>query len=134
MTAGYSHTPLTGKLGIKAGSRVLIVTPPAGLDLGALPPGVSVHKRRGSGRYDVVLLFCPNARALRDRFESLIEALEPAGGLWVCWPKKASGVVTDVDSNSIREHGLACGVVDVKVAAIDATWGGLKFVRRLADR
>lgn len=134
MTAGYSGTPLAQKLGIKTGSRVLVVGVPAGLDLGALPDGVTVHRRRGSGSYDVALLFCPDARTLHERFAGLIDAVATDGALWACWPKRASGVVTDLGENAVREQGLDCGVVDVKVAAIDATWSGLKFVRRLADR
>jgi hypothetical protein len=134
MTAGYSGTPLAQKLGITAVSRVLIAAAPDGVDLDPLPLGVTVHRRRGSGHYDVVLLFCPDARRLHDRFAPLIDATATAGALWACWPKKASGVATDLSENGVRKHGLACGLVDVKVAAIDATWSGLKFVRRLADR
>jgi len=134
MTAGYSGTPLPQKLGIKAGSRVLLVTAPADFVLEPMPAAVTVHRRRGIERYDVGLLFCPNTRSLHDRFGPLIGAIEPAGGLWVCWPKKASGVGTDLSENGVREHGLASGLVDVKVAAIDATWAGLKFVRRLSSR
>jgi len=134
MTAGYSGTPLAQKLGITAGTRVMLAGAPAGVVPDPLPLGVTVHRRRGTGPYDVVLLFCPDARRLHDRFTPLIEAVGPAGALWVCWPKKASGVLTDLSENAVRDHGLACGLVDVKVAAIDATWSGLKFVRRLADR
>lgn len=134
MTAGYSGTPLADKLGITVNSRVLLRAAPTGVVLEPLPRGVTVHRRRGSGRYDVVLLFCPDLRALHDRFRPLIELTRPAGALWVCWPKSASGVRTDLSEAGVREHGLACGLVDVKVAAVDATWSGLKFVRRRADR
>ncbi|PZS15948.1 MAG: DUF3052 domain-containing protein [Pseudonocardiales bacterium] len=133
MTAGYSGTPLAQKLGIKVDSRVLVVGAPAGF-APELPAGVSVHRRRGRGRYDVVLLFCRNSRNLHDRFGTLVDAIGPAGAIWVCWAKRASGVSTDLSENGVREHGLACGLVDVKVAAIDEVWSGLKFLRRLADR
>ncbi|MEP7179030.1 MAG: DUF3052 domain-containing protein, partial [Pseudonocardiales bacterium] len=87
MIAGYSGTPLAQKLGIRTGSRLLLVGAPAGFVPEALPDEVTVHRRRGSGRYEVVLLFCPDARRLRDGFARLIDALPTAGALWVCWPK-----------------------------------------------
>jgi hypothetical protein len=134
MTAGYSGTPLAQKLGIKPGSRLLLVGAPIGFVPEPLPNDVTVRRRRGAGQYEVVILFCPDARRLHAGFAALVEAITTAGALWVCWPKKASGVVSDLNENDVRDHGLTCGLVDVKVAAIDATWSGLKFVRRLADR
>jgi hypothetical protein len=134
MTAGYSGTPLARKLGIKAGCRVLLASAPPGFVLDALPDDVTVHRRRSARTYDVVLLFCPDQRVLDEQFAPLTAALTTAGALWACWPKKASGVATDLDGNAVRDHGLATGLVDVKVAAIDEVWSGLKFVRRLADR
>jgi hypothetical protein len=134
MTAGYSGTPLAKKLGIKAGSRVLLAAAPPGFNIDALPEDATVHRRRSVRSYDVVLIFCPDQRALDERFTPLISAVTTTGALWACWPKKASGVATDLDENAVRGHGLATGLVDVKVAAIDETWSGLKFVRRLADR
>ena len=134
MTAGYSGTPLARKLGIKPDSRLLLVGAPAGFVPEPLPDAVTVHRRRGAGQYEVAMLFCPDARRLHDAFARLAGAITTAGALWVCWPKKASGVVTDLNENDVRDHGLDCGLVDVKVAAIDPTWSGLKFVRRLADR
>jgi len=139
MTAavGYSGKPLAGKLGVKDGSRVLLVGAPAGFDLAA-PAGAVVRSRPGRdpGRdpYDVVLAFCPDRAALRRRFAAQLPRLTAAGALWVAWPKRSSGVATDLDENVVRAHGLAAGLVDVKVAAVDATWSGLKFVRRVADR
>jgi hypothetical protein len=130
VTAGYSGTPLPRKLGIKDDSRLLLVAAPAGFSLDA----AVVHTRKGRDPYDVIVLFCPDARALHAKFADLAGALTPAGALWACWPKKASGVPTDLTENAVRDHGLDVGVVDVKVAAIDATWSGLKFVRRLTDR
>lgn len=134
MDAGYSGTPLARKLGIGEGSRVLLVSAPSTLELAALPAGAIVHRRRAGGLYDVVLLFVIERHALEERFEKLTATIVANGAVWVCWPKRASGVVTDLTENVVREHGLLVGLVDVKVAAIDTTWSGLKFVRRLADR
>jgi hypothetical protein len=129
MTAGYSGTPLTAKLGIKPGARVLLDGAPVGFALDA-----PVHRRAGAGPYDVVLLFAPDLARLHDRWPRLTGRLTTAGRLWVCWPKKASGVPTDLTEDGVRGFGLGQGLVDVKVAAIDSTWSGLAFVRRLRDR
>ena len=107
---------------------------PDGIDLADLLPGVSVHTRTTAEEYDVILLFCRDAATMSRRCAQARERITLAGSLWVCWPKKASGVVTDLTETEVRIHGLDCGLVDVKVAAIDSTWSGLKFVRRLADR
>jgi len=127
-------TPLAAKLGIKPGSRLLLVGAPALPALDDLPPGVSRHTRPGREPYDVIVLFCPMTAVLHERFAGLVPRLAVAGALWVGWPKKASGVRTDLTETGWREHGLAHGLVDVKIASIDATWSGLKFVRRLSDR
>jgi len=129
MTAGYSGTPLPRKLGITPTSRVLVVNPPAGFD-----PGAPFHRRPGREPYDVVLLFCRDSAALQQHFGRAAARHTVAGMLWVCWPKRASGIVTDISENVVRDYGLQHGQVDVKVAAIDATWSGLKFVTRLRDR
>ncbi|MDQ1747917.1 MAG: hypothetical protein QOD07_2180 [Frankiaceae bacterium] len=131
---GYSGTPLPRKLGVKPESRVLVVAAPPGFVLDPLPAGALVHTRAGASAYDVVLAFCPDVRRLRARFATSAARLTTAGALWVAWPKRASGVATDIDENVVRDHGLDQGLVDVKVAAIDATWSGLKFVRRVRDR
>ena len=128
MTTGYSGTPLPQKLGIKDGSRVLLDGAPAGFDLG-VPAST-----RAVSTYDVVLLFAPDLARLAKRWPVLHERVTPAGRLWVCWPKKASGVPTDLDDNVVRGFGLEHGRVDVKVCAIDATWSGQAFVVRLKDR
>ena len=131
---GYSGTPLPAKLGIKAGSRVLLDGAPAELPLDPLPDGVRLHRRPGPEPYDVVLLFTPDAARLHGRWPGLVPRLETAGRLWVCWPKKSSGVPTDLTENVVRDYGLEQGLVDVKVCAVDETWSGLAFVRRLKDR
>jgi hypothetical protein len=132
--SGYSGTPLATKLGIRAGSRVLLDGAPVELSLQPLPAGVTVHRRAGREPYDVVLLFAARADRLRGRWPLLVPRLTTAGRLWVCWPKKAGGVPTDLTEGVVRQHGLAAGLVDVKVCAVDPTWSGLAFVRRLADR
>jgi hypothetical protein len=132
--AGYSGTPLHRKLGVKPGSRVLLAAAPPEFALDAIPPEAVVHTRAAGSSYDVVLVFCPDRKRLEQRFEKLAERTTTAGALWVAWPKRASGVGTDLDENVVRDVGLSVGLVDVKVIAIDDTWSGLKFVRRLRDR
>jgi hypothetical protein len=132
MTAG---TPLPRKLGITASTRVLVLAAPDGFQLPDVAGDVALHTRpSGRDDYDVILLFCRDVAALLRRFAPARDRLRTAGALWACWPKKASGVRTDLSETTVREHGIGCGLVDVKVAAIDATWSGLKFVRRRADR
>jgi hypothetical protein len=132
--SGYSGTPLAGKLGIRVGSTVLLDGAPVGFELGDVPGKVLLHRRAGKARYDVALLFCPDLGRLVGRWPVLHEQVTPAGRLWVAWPKRASGITTDIDENLVRAHGLAHGRVDTKVCAIDATWSGLAFVMRLKDR
>jgi hypothetical protein len=133
--AGYSGTPLPRKLGIRAGTRVALISAPEGFAavLGALPDGVRLHTRLG-GRFDVIVAFATRRAALERRLPALRSGLEPAGGLWLAWPKRASGVATDLGDDEIRTIGLATGLVDNKVCAIDETWSGLRFVYRRADR
>ena len=123
--SGYSGTPLPRKLGIKDGGSVLV---------DGAPPGFEIAGAGESGPYDVILGFCPDFATLAEHFEGWREQLAQAGGLWVAWPKKSSGVPTDLTENVVREYGLATGVVDNKVCAIDETWSGLRFVIRIADR
>jgi hypothetical protein len=127
--ASYSGKPLTVKLGIKDSSRVLVTNSPDGFVLDC-----PHHERAGREPYDVVLMFCPSFAELRRGWAKGVERIVVNGALWVAWPKKSSGVSTDLTENLVREHALANGLVDVKVCAIDATWSGLKLVRRLADR
>jgi hypothetical protein len=132
---GYSGTPLPRKLGIKPEARLGLVGAPAGFDevLGELPPGVSV-RRRVQGHFDVIVAFSSQRSELERRLPALKAALDQAGGLWMAWPKRSSGVATDLGEGIVRELGLAIGLVDNKVCAIDETWSGLRFVYRLADR
>jgi hypothetical protein len=132
-TFGYSGTPLIDKLGIKPAARLQFVSEPkrfAGL-LGKLPDGTRIAAR---GTLDFAILFVKSQSELHKRFASLRDRLESNGMLWVAWPKKTSGVTTDLTEGVVRTFGLESGLVDVKVCAIDETWSGLKFVRRLKDR
>jgi hypothetical protein len=134
--AGYSGTPLPRKLGIKPGSRLLVLGAPEGFEaetLGALPDGVSVA-RRARGRADVIVAFFDRRGDLARRMPALRERMEPAARLWIAWPKRASGVPTDLTEDVVRALALENRLVDNKVAAIDATWSGLQLVIRLADR
>lgn len=131
--AGYSGTPLVGKLGIKPGTRIQFFDPPDdfGETLGPLPDGLK-HVSRGA--LDFAIIFVRRRLDLEKRFPSVRDRLEPNGALWVGWPKKSARTATDLTENVVRETGLHAGLVDVKVCAIDDTWSGLKFVRRLRDR
>ncbi|TCC60209.1 DUF3052 family protein [Kribbella pittospori] len=133
-TPGYSGKTLAAKLGIKAEHAVLVDGAPEGFVVEGLPEGVAVARRLGRGPYDVVLAFCPDRGRLVKRFPVLLQRTATAGMIWIAWPKRSSGVPTDLDENGIRELALPLGVVDVKVCAVDATWSGLKLVRRLGNR
>jgi hypothetical protein len=131
----YSGTPLPKKLGIREGSRVYLAGAPEGFDaiLGPLPAGVQRLGRAGSAM-NVVVLFVTQERDLRARFARLAGGLEPAGRLWVAWPKKASGLPTDLDFDIVQRIGLDAGLVDNKSASVTDAFQGLQFVYRLQDR
>jgi hypothetical protein len=133
--AGYSGTPLERKLGIKPGQTLFLDGAPDDLDLD--PAGARVVRRLPASA-DVTLTFHTTLTGLTARLPVLLERTSTAGMVWVCWPKKSAqkalGITSDLDENVVRDLGLRLGFVDVKVAAIDDTWSGLKFVRRLADR
>ena len=133
--AGYSGTPLPKKLCIKQGARVALAGAPPGFEsaLGPLPEGAGFVPPSRKG-LDVVLLFARSRAELARRFEALAARVAPDGSLWVAWPKRASGVETDLAEGYVRQHGLDAGLVDVKVCAVDETWSGLRFVYRLRDR
>jgi len=117
---GYSGTPLPRKLGIREGSEVLITA--------------EGDRQRPAGPYDVIVLFAQSRAEIQRRFRKLAARLEPNGRLWVSWPKRSSGIPTDITENALREIILPSGLVDNKVAAIDERWSGLQFVWRLEKR
>jgi CheY-like chemotaxis protein len=131
--AGYSGTPLPRKLGIREGSVVALLGAPVGFEktLGALPEDVRLTQQ-ARGRPDLILLFVKSRAELARRFPAAARALAEKGGLWIVWPKKSSGVASDLGENEVRACGLGAGFVDYKVCAVDATWSGLKFARRAA--
>lgn len=133
--AGYSGTPLPKKLGLKPGHRVALVGAPKDfLDtLGEVPEGVT-FLRRVTRDLDCILFFTKKRADLERRMPTLAAAIRPDGMVWVAWPKKASGVATDVDFDVAQTTGLAAGLVDNKICAIDETWSGLRLVVRVADR
>jgi len=131
--AGYSGTPLVKKIGIKPGHRLAVLNPPSGFDkeLAPLPQGV---QNRNRASLDVAILFAANRAALVKNLSKLADKLVPAGMLWVAWPKMSSGVDTDLREDKVREMGLAAGLVDIKVCAVNEVWSGLKFVIPVKDR
>lgn len=133
--AGYSGKPLVRKLGLKPGLTLAILHAPPGYDrtLGRLPQPIT-RRDRVARPLDFIQYFTRERATLARDFAALARALAPAGMLWISWPKRASGVPTDLTEDVIRTVGLAHGLVDVKVAAVDEVWSGLKFVRRLKDR
>ena len=128
-------TPLVKKLGIKSAHRLLIVNEPAGFRdlLVGLPLDV-VTDFGDDELADVIVFFSTVAAEVKRDVPTLKKRLASGGGFWVAWPKKTSGVASDLSEGIVRDFGLASGLVDVKVCAIDDTWSGLKFVRRLKDR
>jgi hypothetical protein len=135
--AGYSNTPLPEKLGIKKGHRVAVLNPPDEFEktLGDLPADAVIRKGlSGQAHLDVIVMFVTNRAKLQRQITMARRHMKPAAGLWVAWPKKASGVASNVTENVVREIALPTGLVDNKVCAIDATWSGLRLVIRLALR
>jgi bifunctional DNA-binding transcriptional regulator/antitoxin component of YhaV-PrlF toxin-antitoxin module len=116
----YSGTPLPRKLGIKEGSEVLITA--------------EGDSQRLGGPYDVIIIFALSRSEVERRFRKLAAKLEPNGRLWICWPKRSSGIATDITDNALREIILPSGLVDNKGAAINERWSGLQFVWRLKNR
>lgn len=134
MSAGYSGTPLVKKLGIKPGQNAYVDGAPDDyFDLVGETPEVD-WKKRAAGSLDFVHLFVTKSKRLEQRLPLLKEKLAKTGMIWVSWPKKSSGVATEVAEGDIRSAGLECGLVDVKICAVDETWSGLKFVYRKIDR
>ena len=133
--AGYSGTPLVKKLGIKEGSRVALVNAPRDFEatLSELPDNVTFMKSTTKS-LDLILFFVLSERMLTKDFAKLAARLTSNGMIWIAWPKKSSGVTTDLTFERVQRIGLDAGLVDVKICAIDDTWSGLKFVYRLKDR
>jgi CheY-like chemotaxis protein len=129
--AFYGDTPLPRKLGVKPGCTVALLGAPRGFEtvLGELPEGVRVTRRSGAP-VEIALFFARTAADLRKRLPAARRAIASGGALWILWPKKASGVTTDLTQAIVRATGLKSGLVDYKIAAIDATWSGLRFARR----
>lgn len=134
--AGYSETPLARKLGIKEGFQLGFVNSPKGFrkELGALPREVKISVGQLPTPLDLIILFIDSERTLKIEFPILAEKLHASGLLWIAWPKKSSGVSTDLSFDIVQKTGLQTGLVDVKICAINEIWSGLKFVYRLKDR
>jgi hypothetical protein len=132
---GSSDKPLAEKLGIKAGYKVLVVSGPKNYRslIEPIPAGVDL-RRSERGRFDVIHVFSTKASALEADLRRLARIMPDDGMIWASWPKKSSGVPTDLNDSVVRRLALKIGLVDVKVCAIDQTWSGLKLVRRVTDR
>jgi hypothetical protein len=129
--AGYSGTPLPQKLGIKEASVVALVGAPAGFDLGSVPTGAMVRTGLGGKvLLDVVLVFVKTRAMLERQLAASRPRIQQAGAIWIAWPKKASGIATDVTEDTVRAVALPTGLVDNKVCAIDEIWSGLRLVIR----
>ncbi|HQR10220.1 MAG TPA: DUF3052 domain-containing protein [Casimicrobiaceae bacterium] len=130
VAAGYSGKPLWQKLGLKEGQRLFVLGEPAGLPqlLAGAPPGVRRLTRLAE--FDIAILFVMSRATLAASLAHAMPKMAPGGMIWVAWPKKASGTATDVTEGTVRDVALPLGIVDVKVCAIDATWSGLKLLRR----
>ena len=133
---GYSGTPLPKKLGIKDGFRVHFVSAPEEVraELKNALAACTIARDGDKVPLDFAMVFTKSTAELTKEFRQIAKLLAPAGMLWASWPKKSSGVATDLDENVVREIGLAAGLVDVKVCAVTEIWSGLKFVRRVKDR
>ena len=132
---GYSGTPLPKKLGIKEGFRVSFTNAPWDV-VAELKPSLEKCRFADGAKspLDLAMIFATSAASLTKNFKRAAKQLTPSGMLWISWPKKSSGVATDLNENVVRDIGLAAGLVDVKVCAVTDVWSGLKFVRRLKDR
>jgi len=129
--AAYSGKPLSSRLGIHAGARIILLDPPDGFEraLGVLPDGAAVRKR-AAGKGEIVILFCRSMRDLERRLEKTKSLMATGGSLWIAWQKKASGKGSDLTQAAVRRKGLGSGLVDYRICSIDAEWSGLRFARR----
>lgn len=133
--AGYSGTPLLKKLGVKPGFRIALVGAPRNFkeELGELPATAKFAPATADS-LNLILAFVSSEKELRVKFAPLAAKLQKDGMIWIAWPKKSSGVVTDLTFNNVQLIGLDAGLVDVKICAVNEIWSGLKFVYRLKDR
>jgi hypothetical protein len=131
---GYSGTPLAKKLGIKPGLRVQLSQAPKEVRTELAPALKECQTFKTGASLDFGMIFSKSPEQLAIEFARMEKILAPAGMIWVGWPKKSSGVATDLHENAVREIGLDAGLVDVKVCAVTDVWSGLKFVRRVKDR
>jgi hypothetical protein len=129
--AGYSGTPLPKKLGIKSGKTVALLSEPKGFreTVGPLPHDIQI-RNQARGKADVIVLFVKSTAELKRRLPGAMRMMADGARLWLAWPKKASGTATDLTQQLVRQTGLATGLVDFKIAALDPTWSGLAFTRR----
>ena len=133
--AGYSGTPLPKKLGVKPGYRVALLDMPADVKAELTADLEQCRMTSGgAGPLDLAMMFVKTQAEMKKKFSRFAKQLAPAGMLWVSWPKKSSGVASDLDQNIVRKIGLDAGLVDVKVCAVSEVWSGLKFVIRVKDR
>jgi hypothetical protein len=132
MAPGYSGTPQSRKLGLKAGQRVALDDPPAGWDLREPPDGLLLPGPDGAA--DLIVAFFRAEAEIAGRLPALAQRIFPAGALWAAWPRRAAGHDSDITDNVLRAHALDLGLVDVKVAAIDEDWSGLRLVWRVTNR
>lgn len=137
MPAGYSGTPLTRRLGLKPGGHAAVLAAPDGFEalLGDLPEGVALRRHlRATRPFDLVIVFSTRLADLHKQVGTARARIAPAGAIWCCWPKRASGVATDITEDLIRTLAFEHRLVDNKVCAIDDTWSGLRLLIRLKDR
>ena len=134
--AGYSGTPLVKKLGIKPGVKCVIIGEPKEYFdwIVPLPEGTKFLKKIPTAEVEFVHVFVKDFKTFSKLYKDSKKVLKKDGMMWISWPKRSSGIVTDLDENIIRDYGLRNGLVDVKVCAVDETWSGLKFMFRVADR
>jgi hypothetical protein len=131
--AGYSGTPLAKKLGIKPQSKIAFFDLPADIKT-TLHEALSECESAKDGQLDFAMIFIKSQAEMKEQFPTFARRLAPAGMLWVSWPKKSSGIAADLNENDVRRIGLAAGLVDIKVCAVNEVWSGLKFVIRVKDR
>ena len=127
MEAGYSGTPLQRKLGVEPGMRVAAIGAPDGFAARLEDARVTAQLR---GSFELIVFFATSVAQLERRMAALLRARSERGGLWIAWPKRSSGLASDLDDGVVRRLGLATGLVDNKVCAIDETWSALRFVAR----